>query len=108
MNRTDMTPEEFLTEYGNAERMHQAVLLDVREPAEWDYYHLEGAILMPVGTIPEELGSLPRDRTLYVICAHGVRSEMVCRYLRQNGFRNAVNVEGGMAAVAELRGFSYD
>lgn len=107
MSQTDISPEQFLELYGR-EQLEQADVVDVREPHEWAYYHLERSVLMPVQTIPGKLEELPRDRTFYVICAHGVRSDMVCRYLRQQGFDNVVNVEGGMAAVAELRGFPYD
>ena len=108
MMKADVTPEEFILLYGQQEQTERPLVLDVREPHEWDYYHLEGTVLMPVRTIPDKLGEIPRDRPLYVICAHGVRSDMVCRYLRDQGYGNVVNVEGGMAAVAELRGFQYD
>lgn len=108
MSQEEIRPEEFVFLYGNKEQLEQVTVLDVREPEEWDYYHLEGSVLMPMRHIPAKLNELPPDRPLYVICAHGVRSEMVCRYLRQQGFANAVNVEGGMAAVAELQGFRYD
>jgi rhodanese-related sulfurtransferase len=83
-------------------------IIDVREEGEWDYYHLEEAVHFPMNTIPERLNDLSKDQTLYIICAHGVRSAAVCQYLFQHGFSNVTNVEGGMAAVAELRGFAYD
>lgn len=108
MSFKSISPEEFLRTYEDKARMADAVVLDVREPAEWDYYHLEESVLMPVNSIPDKLEELPQDRTVYVICAHGVRSDMVCRYLQQHGRVNMVNVEGGMSAVAELRGFQYD
>ncbi|SDC39252.1 Rhodanese-related sulfurtransferase [Paenibacillus sp. UNCCL117] len=82
--------------------------IDVRQPEEWEYYHWEEMELCPMMTIPEKLEELPKDKPLYVVCAHGVRSEHVCRYLSERGFDNAVNVEGGMAALAAVRGFRYD
>lgn len=108
MSFRSITPEQFLLAYEDEKHMEEAMVLDVREPSEWDYYHLERSVLMPVQSIPGRLEELPADRTIYVICAHGVRSDMVCRYLQQHGRTNMIDVEGGMSAVAELRGFRYD
>jgi rhodanese-related sulfurtransferase len=108
MSFKTITPEQFLNFYNEDKVLDNKMILDVREPAEWAYYHLERSVLMPVNTIPDNLAELPKDQTVYVICAHGVRSEMVCRYLNQQGRNNVVNVSGGMSAVAELRGFQYD
>ncbi|WP_159882946.1 rhodanese-like domain-containing protein [Paenibacillus puerhi] len=82
--------------------------IDVRQPEEWEFYHWDHMELTPMMTIPQKLEELPRDQPIYVVCAHGVRSENVCRYLSEQGFANTVNVEGGMAALAALRGFRYD
>lgn len=83
-------------------------VIDVREPEEWDYYHLEEARLIPMNTIPGRLDDIPDDRDVYVVCAHGVRSQMVCGFLEQQGRRNVINVIGGMAAVGAQLGFQYD
>ncbi|AJY77202.1 rhodanese-like domain-containing protein [Paenibacillus beijingensis] len=83
-------------------------IIDVREAEEWDYYHLEGTKLIPMNTVPHCLGDLDDNKSLYIICAHGVRSEAVCRYLSGQGYDKLYNVEGGMAAVAHLQGFQYD
>jgi rhodanese-related sulfurtransferase len=103
----DISPKEFLQLYENEIKDSQCII-DVRELMEWDYYHLEKSALLPMNTIPGYLNKLPRDKTLYIICAHGIRSHAVCEYLRKNGFDNVCNVSGGMAAVAQLRGFQYD
>lgn len=92
----------------NRKDLGDSLVIDVREPMEWDYYHLDEAQLMPMNTILARLAELPRERTLYIVCAHGVRSANVCYYLQQQGYDNVVNVEGGMAAVAMLKGFQYD
>ncbi|WP_068775367.1 rhodanese-like domain-containing protein [Paenibacillus sp. FJAT-26967] len=102
-------PEPFLRLLEEGENIHgKYMVIDVRETVEWNYYHLEGTEHIPMNTIPGRLGELPEDVPLYVICAHGVRSEMVCAYLQQNGYEHMINVEGGMAAVSGLRGFAYD
>lgn len=92
----------------NAKQLGDALIIDVREAWEWEYYHLDEAKLIPMNTIPARMGELPEDQTLYIVCAHGVRSANVCYYLRQQGYEKVVNVDGGMAAVAMLKGFQYD
>jgi len=102
-----ISPEHFNRAYERGE-ITNGLVIDVREPFEWDYYHLENSMHIPLQTLPAKIGELPEDRTIYVICAHGVRSEWACRYLTEQGFGDVVNVAGGMAAVAAERGFAYD
>ncbi|TDF99312.1 rhodanese-like domain-containing protein [Paenibacillus piri] len=108
MDDFDMiSPQQFTAKLQKGE-LGQAMIIDVREKQEWDYYHLDEAVLIPMNTVPAQLDKVPADCKLYVICAHGVRSAHVCYYLREQGYEDVVNVEGGMAAVAMLRGFQYD
>ncbi|NOU97592.1 rhodanese-like domain-containing protein [Paenibacillus sp. LMG 31456] len=102
-----ISPREF-TGLLNKGELEDALVIDVREQMEWEYYHLEESILIPMNTIPANLDQLPRDRKLYIICAHGVRSANVCYFLQEQGYEDVINVDGGMAAVAMLRGFQYD
>ncbi|NBC69013.1 rhodanese-like domain-containing protein [Paenibacillus sacheonensis] len=83
-------------------------IIDVREPQEWDYYHLRGSTLMPLSTFQDTWERVPEDKPVYVICAHGVRSQAVCRYLNEKGYGSITNVVGGMAAVSHYDGFQYD
>jgi len=108
MDSFDVISPKLFTEKLDKGELADAVIIDVREKMEWDYYHLEEARLIPMNSIPEQLDLLPKDRKLYIICAHGVRSAHVCYFLQGQGFGNAVNVEGGIAAVAMIRGFQYD
>jgi rhodanese-related sulfurtransferase len=107
MEELQISPGQFLKLLEKGE-IDSKQIIDVREKMEWVYYHLEGSEHMPMNTIPERLEELPKDHVLYVICAHGVRSDMVCQYLHDQGFDQAINVQGGMAAVSGLRGFQYD
>jgi rhodanese-related sulfurtransferase len=91
-----------------SEQGEAACIIDVREQQEWDYYHLDEAELIPMNTIPTRMDDIPDDKDVYIVCAHGVRSQMVCSFLEQQGKRNAINVIGGMAAVAAQLGFQYD
>ncbi|WP_027415731.1 rhodanese-like domain-containing protein [Aneurinibacillus terranovensis] len=99
MEPLSITPQEFAQKYNDNELKHD-IILDVREPYEWDAYHLEDATHLPMKDIPENLDQLDKKKTIYVMCAHGVRSWHVQQYLLTNGFDKVVNVEGGIAAVA--------
>jgi rhodanese-related sulfurtransferase len=103
----NITPADFHKQLESGE-ISAAQVLDVREPWEWEFYHIEGTRLLPMNSVPGGISSLPEDQTIYVICAHGVRSMAVCDYLIRSGVENVKNVMGGMAAVSGLRGFQYD
>ena len=77
----------------------EALLLDVREPDEWDAGHAPNAQHIPMGELAERLAELPQDDTVYVVCRGGGRSERATQYLNQNGW-DAVNVAGGMRSWA--------
>ncbi len=76
-----------------------AVLLDVREPAEWDAGHAADAIWIPMGELGGRHTELPADATVVVICRSGNRSGTVTQALVQAGY-DARNVAGGMQAWA--------
>ncbi len=71
-----------------------AVLLDVREPAETDLGVISGSMLIPLGNLRQRLGELPRDRQVVVICKVGLRGYVAERILKQHGLR-AANLSGG-------------
>jgi rhodanese-related sulfurtransferase len=75
-------------------------VLDVREARELEICRLDGALHVPIAEIPDRTGDLSRDQLLVVICHHGARSQMVVDFLRDAGFDNAVNLDGGIDAWA--------
>lgn len=77
------------------------VLLDVREPWEWDICRLPGAQLIPMRDLPARLAELNKSAETVVICHHGVRSFHAARYLETAGFDNVINLAGGVAAWAD-------
>lgn len=77
-------------------------LLDVREPYEREICSIDGSLHLPIGKVPENLGELPRDRTLLVYCHHGGRSGQVTHFLRTKGYPRVANVEGGIDAWARI------
>lgn len=93
-----ITADEFAAKY-NAGELDDACIIDVREPYEWEAGHLDKAHHIPMNTVPSRMDELDKTKTMYIICAHGVRSWHVTQYLLGNGFDNVINVEGGMADI---------
>jgi rhodanese-related sulfurtransferase len=78
---------------------NKATLIDVREPQEWLLSRVEGAELIPMGSVPMELQKLEAwadDRDLLVLCHHGVRSLQVVVWLRARGIENCYSIAGGI------------
>jgi rhodanese-related sulfurtransferase len=75
-------------------------LLDVREPDEWAAGHPPGAHHVPMMDIPARAEEVPTDRDVVVVCRVGGRSAQVVAYLKQRGFDNVYNLDGGMYAWA--------
>jgi rhodanese-related sulfurtransferase len=74
------------------------VVLDVREPVEYEHGHIEGAVHIPLMELPQRLPEVPDGQTL-VVCKIGGRSAQAVGYLVQQGI-DAVNLEGGMVEWA--------
>ena len=74
-----------------------ALLLDVRNPHEWQAGHAEGAAWIPMSELAERQEELPTDREIVVICKTGSRSAQVAKALVAAGY-GAVNVAGGSEA----------
>jgi rhodanese-related sulfurtransferase len=74
-------------------------VLDVREPEEWSWGHIEGAVHVPLMQLPERREEVPDGRVL-VVCKIGGRSRQATGYLLQQGF-DVVNLDGGMVDWAE-------
>ena len=94
----EMTPDECKAYLESAPV--KPLLLDVREPWEYNIVHLEGSRLIPMRQVPVEADSLDADREIIVICHHGIRSRQVALFLKARGFSNVINLRGGMDAWA--------
>jgi rhodanese-related sulfurtransferase len=76
-------------------------LLDVREPWEYAQGHVAEAQLIPLGELERRVSDVPRDQPVLVICHSGQRSLAAASYLRQLGYPDVSNVDGGTAAWIE-------
>ncbi|MBA4601921.1 sulfurtransferase TusA family protein [Thermoactinomyces mirandus] len=72
-------------------------ILDVREPAEFAFGHIPGACSIPLVDLENRIAEVPKDRTVYVICRTGTRSDMAAQLLTGHGFENIINVVPGMS-----------
>lgn len=75
-------------------------LLDVREAWELATAALPGASHIPMGEVPDRLDELDPARPVIVLCHHGGRSARVALYLERKGFRDVINLAGGIDAWA--------
>lgn len=75
-----------------------AVIIDVREPREFETLRAPGAVSVPLSEFVARLGDLPRGRQLLLVCRSGGRSLRATMYLMQQGFSNVANIDGGMIA----------
>lgn len=77
-------------------RAKEALLLDVREEAEYAAGHIAGARLLPLRKILDEAPNLPKDRPIFLVCRSGRRSTRAMHWLLDLGFRHICNLRGGV------------
>ncbi|MFN7953685.1 MAG: FAD-dependent oxidoreductase [bacterium] len=78
-----------------------ALLVDVREPSEFEAGHAPGFINLPLSAMRERYGELPRDRAIWLSCGVGQRAYYATRFLLQHGYR-ARNLSGGYTTYRAL------
>ena len=74
------------------------LVLDVREPGEWNDGHLAESLNIPLGELAKRLGEVPRDRTLAVLCKTGYRSSLAASVLLAEGITDVQDAVGGIEA----------
>ena len=93
MNELEITPREVKQ---RLDRGEQLLLVDVREPHEHATCRIEGAVLIPMGSIPANLQKLDGDEDVICFCHHGMRSLDVASWLRAQGVKSAKSMAGGI------------
>ena len=92
-NDLEIAPSELKQTLDRGEKV---LLIDVREPWEFDLSRIEGAKLIPMGSIPANLQSLDSEEPVVCYCHHGMRSLDVVVWLRAQGVENARSLAGGI------------
>ena len=77
------------------------VLVDVREPHEWEIARIPGARLVPLGDLEYHVHEFDRDADIVVHCKTGIRSAKATKFLREAGFRRVRNLTGGIRAWSD-------
>src|SRR3712207_6097400 len=96
---TEVTPQQVRERKASGEPM---VLLDVREPNEWNLGRVPGAVHIPRGTMETAIEArVPRDATVVIYCASGNRSALAADTLAQMGYGKVASLAGGFRAWAE-------
>ncbi len=72
-----------------------AIILDVRTPGEYSSGHIENALNVPLGELRSRLTEIPKNKTIIVHCAVGIRSYNAIRILSGEGYRKLLNLSGG-------------
>lgn len=87
-----ITPEELQKQ----QEAGKAAILDVREPAEYTFGHIPGAVNIPLGELEQRAAELDTEKEWYVICRTGSRSDLAAQQLTEKGFSHVTNVVPGM------------
>ncbi len=93
MNNLEITPRDVKQ---RLDRGHQFLLVDVREPWEHDICRIEGAKLIPLGSIPSSVQQLEAAEDVVLYCHHGLRSLDAAVWLRRQGVEGARSMAGGI------------
>jgi rhodanese-related sulfurtransferase len=91
--------QELLAAPADVSEKEKPVLLDVREPWEFEAARIEGSVLMPMSDVPgRAFQELDPEAHIVTICHHGVRSLNVAVWLRNQGFEKTQSLSGGINA----------
>lgn len=77
-------------------------LLDVREPSEWDEFHIPNTTLIPLGELPDRLDEVPQGQPIIVVCRSGNRSQSGRDILLNAGFQSVTSMSGGVTQWSNL------
>jgi adenylyltransferase/sulfurtransferase len=92
-NLIDITALELKQRLDRGDRLR---IVDVREPNEYQINRIPGSVLIPLGEVPRRYGELDPDEDIVVHCKMGARSAKAADFLRSVGFRNVLNLRGGI------------
>jgi sulfur-carrier protein adenylyltransferase/sulfurtransferase len=94
----NITPSDLNSEL---QREGKVVLVDVREPHEWDICHITGSIFIPEGDVLARMNELDTADDIVLICRTGIRSARALNQLRESGFTKLRNLVGGLHGWAD-------
>jgi rhodanese-related sulfurtransferase len=93
-SRTEVTADTAAEALASGE----AILIDVREQAEWDAGRIPGSRLIPMSQIQDRAGEVPMDQPVILYCRSGNRSGQVQQFLQERGYTQVYSMQGGIQA----------
>ncbi len=89
-------PAEISVAQAAEKRDQGAFILDVRQPEDWQQFHIPGATLIPLGELPNRLNEVPKNKEIVVVCRTGHRSAQGRDILLNAGFPRVTSMAGGV------------
>ena len=89
-------PREISVQEAASKRDAGAFILDVRQPEEWNEFHIPGSTLIPLGELAARAEELPQDQEIVVVCRSGNRSAQGRDVLLNAGFTQVTSMAGGV------------
>ncbi|RAP29464.1 hypothetical protein DID78_03660 [Candidatus Marinamargulisbacteria bacterium SCGC AG-343-D04] len=99
LKKTEISPNDLKQRIDDKEDF---VLMDVREPEEFEICHINGSILVPFSEFEDHLPDFSREREYVLHCKTGDTSEEALSVLKKKGFLSVKTLEGGIMKWAEL------
>lgn len=93
---TTSLPREISVEEAVVKRDEGAFILDVRQPEEWNEFHVPDSTLIPLGELASRVDELPRDQEIVIVCRSGNRSGQGRDILLDAGFTQVTSMAGGL------------
>src|SRR3954452_8220232 len=98
-------PDELAARLGQGNGL---LVLDVRDPGEFEAGRIPGSLNVPYGELPDRLSELPRDDTIAAICSGGKRSGLAASILQREGFEEVLHVGHGGVPTWRRAGHAYE
>jgi rhodanese-related sulfurtransferase len=95
-------PAEISVAQAAQKRDQGAFILDVREPSEWEAFHIPGATLIPLGELASRVSEVTADQEVVVVCRSGNRSQEGRDILKEAGFKQVTSMTGGVTEWQKL------
>ena len=95
MPHSEISPQSLAARLTNGDAL---VIIDVREPWEYDLANIPNSDLVPLSTLPSATNRFDKTASYVVLCHHGMRSEMAANWMRSQGFTSVLNLTGGIEA----------
>lgn len=96
MTSVGSLPQEISVADAVAKQKSGAFILDVRQPDEWNTFHIAGSTLIPLDQLPSRLNELPKELQIVVVCRTGHRSAQGRDILLNAGFTQVTSMVGGL------------